>query len=149
MKICRQCGIEKPFGEYYVHPQMADGHLNKCKGCVKIRITKHRGENVDKIRKYDRLRGRTDERKERVSRDRYKYKDKKYEYNRKHREKYPEKYTARNRLHAAVRDGRLEKQPCESCGNEKVHAHHDDYSKPLNVRWLCAVCHGIEHRIYK
>lgn len=39
-----------------------------------------------------------------------------------------------------VRPGR-----CENCGKEcKPHAHHDDYAKPLEVRWLCPPCHRRE-----
>jgi hypothetical protein len=41
----------------------------------------------------------------------------------------------------AVKVGRLVKQPCEVCGDEKVEIHHSDYFDPLNVRWLCFVHH--------
>ncbi len=29
--------------------------------------------------------------------------------------------------------------------NAKVHAHHHDYSKPLDVEWLCKDCHWQQH----
>jgi hypothetical protein len=40
-----------------------------------------------------------------------------------------------------LRRGRLQKQPCLICGNPKAQAHHHDYSKPLEIDWLCQVCH--------
>lgn len=48
----------------------------------------------------------------------------------------------------AIRDGRLEKQPCEVCGEAQVHAHHDDYAKPLEVRWLCSKHHNEWHNVH-
>lgn len=45
-----------------------------------------------------------------------------------------------------VRDKHIEKQPCEICGNKKAEAHHDDYSKPIEVRWLCFKCHRKWHK---
>jgi hypothetical protein len=51
--------------------------------------------------------------------------------------KYPEKYMARYKLRNAVRLGRVHKEPCEICGSLEVESHHDDYSKPLDVRWFC------------
>lgn len=48
-----------------------------------------------------------------------------------------------------IRKGDLIKLPCEVCGtNEKVEAHHDDYSKPLDVRWLCRKHHQEHHRFH-
>ena len=42
--------------------------------------------------------------------------------------------------------GRLIPQPCEECGEpETVHAHHDDYSQPIDVRWLCPKHHREWH----
>lgn len=63
-----------------------------------------------------------------------------------------ENHRRRNRLKAntrattqhAIRDGRLVRMPCEKCGHDKVEAHHDDYSKPFEVRWLCRK-HHLEH----
>lgn len=62
----------------------------------------------------------------------------------KQRAKFPEKYKARTAVSNALRDGRLEKQPCE-CGEVKVEAHHPDYGKPLDVMWMCSKCHGEKH----
>lgn len=47
----------------------------------------------------------------------------------------------------AIDHGNLHKQPCEVCGCGKVEAHHDDYSKPLEVTWLCRTHHREHHRI--
>jgi hypothetical protein len=47
----------------------------------------------------------------------------------------------------AIASGKLKKEPCEVCGTViKVQAHHDDYLKPLVVRWLCKWHHMEHHR---
>lgn len=55
------------------------------------------------------------------------------------------RWTARKLARLAVRRGVLIRQPCEVCGAERVEAHHDDYSQPLNVRWLCPTHHREHH----
>lgn len=58
----------------------------------------------------------------------------------------PVKLRARKTLQYAVSAGKVERLPCEGCGNPDSQGHHDDYSKPLEVRWLCARCHAEHHR---
>jgi ribosomal protein S27AE len=45
----------------------------------------------------------------------------------------------------AIKSGKLDRLPCEVCGAGKVDAHHDDYSKPLEIRWLCRSHHKAHH----
>ncbi len=51
------------------------------------------------------------------------------------------------KVKAAIRRGDLVNPGrCEQCGSDKaVNGHHDDYSKPMGVRWLCQKCHLTWH----
>lgn len=145
MKICRKCDKNLPLGEYYTHPQMADGHLNMCKSCTKKRVHKHRYLNLDKIQEYDRQRGQLEHRKQHNK-----------TRNREHYSNHPSKvaWIKRNKFKRAaqikvgnaIRNGRLIKMACRKCGNPKSEAHHEDYNRPLDVIWLCKDCHGARHR---
>lgn len=52
---------------------------------------------------------------------------------------------ARSIANVAVKRGQLVPKPCEKCGAEPAQKHHEDYSKPLDVIWLCAACHTAGH----
>jgi len=56
---------------------------------------------------------------------------------------------ARFAVKIAVEAGRLTRQPCEKCDNPKSEAHHEDYSQPLNVMWLCRKHHLERHQALK
>ena len=133
MKKCFKCGAEKALHEFYKHKKMADGHLNKCKECTKTDVKTHRREN-DSVREYDKKRYQRPERREYTAL-----------VSREWRIKNPEGYKAHTALGNAVRDKKIIRMPCEVCGNKKSHAHHDDYSKPFEVKWLCALHH---HRLH-
>jgi len=57
----------------------------------------------------------------------------------------PLKTTAHKKVRQAILTGDLIVQPCEKCGNPKTEAHHEDYTKPLDVVWLCSVHHKKRH----
>lgn len=62
------------------------------------------------------------------------------------RSRDPEKIAARNMVRHRIADGRMQRKPCEICLSRNAHAHHDDYSKPLDVRWLCPKHHAEYHK---
>lgn len=130
MKKCFKCGEVKNLSAFYKHKAMSDGHLNKCKECTKEDVKERRRTNP-KVQEYDRLRGNRQD----------------PDYLKQYREKYPNKYKAHNLVNNGIRDGKISsKNSCEECFSEfSVEAHHDDYSKPLDVRWLCALCHKRWH----
>lgn len=134
MKKCFKCKEYKDHSEFYKHPQMADGLLGKCKECTKRDVRKHRFEN-DSVREYD-------TRRHRESRERQlKNQARAHQW----RKDNPEAYKAHTVVKSAIRNKTLFSLSCEICGEFKTHAHHEDYSKPLEVKWLCAKHHARHH----
>jgi hypothetical protein len=64
-----------------------------------------------------------------------------------YRKRHPEKQKAWWTFSNALRDGKLiQPDACSKCGKlGSVDGHHPDYSKPLEVIWLCRACHVLEH----
>lgn len=133
LKTCFKCNTEKPLPEFYPHPMMADGYLNKCKECTKRDVRGHRAAN-DSVREYDRQRANLPHRQELASRIRARW-----------LESHPERRKAHMAVQYALRSGRLERLPCWVCGDEGAEAHHPDYSQPLDVVWLCPLHHRRAH----
>lgn len=62
----------------------------------------------------------------------------------------PQKLRARREVYNACRRGQLIKPGCcEDCQQQfpsrEIHGHHEDYSKPLEVNWVCTRCHERRH----
>jgi ribosomal protein S27AE len=132
-KRCSMCGEVKPLDGFYRKPRRSDGRDSRCKACHNAYVEKRRDPEQVRERKraYDRGRPEALRRKGNA-----------------YRAKHPEKVHAGHVLRRAVREGRIVRpNECEACdASGLVHAHHPDYSKPLEVRWLCPRCHSAEHR---
>ena len=136
-KECFKCKTVKSLDEFYKHKMMADGHLNKCKICTKNDVGNLREENIEKIREYDRKRGKLPHRIE-----------KRNAIVKKWTKDHPDRSRAQQKLRRAVKSGIVKKYPCLICG-EKSEAHHPDYSRPLDVVWLCSAHHKQAHALVK
>lgn len=141
---CRVCGEFKPHSDFYAAKGMASGHQSQCKACAKVKSKENRDRNVDYYQAFDRERGSHPHRKAAVRARAHLY-----------ARRYPaptvtssEKRSANVALNNAVQSGSVVKpNACERCGSDgKIHGHHHNYSKPLEVEWLCQPCHGAEHR---
>lgn len=134
MKYCGSCETDKENNLFGKRKASNDGLSAKCKTCQKV---------YDKARANDphreeqrRIYQQTDEGREAGNKAKAKY-----------RKLNPNKYKAHTIVNNAIRSGKLFTEGCESCGaDDPTHAHHDDYNKPLNVRWLCPLCHSQWHK---
>jgi predicted Zn-dependent protease len=127
-KACKRCGAEKPLADFYKND-------SSCKRCRCDLVTKRRRENPA-VQAYERCRAKQPHRRA-LS----------ISQTKKWRAEHKEKYIAQNAVNNAIRDRRLNRGThCQQCNSEEwLHAHHDDYTKPLEVRWLCAMCHHRHH----
>jgi len=144
VKRCFKCRQLKPLDAFYRHSMMGDGRLGKCIECAKQDVRSNRARRLAQYREYDRLRYMVNPerrienaRREREARMAGKYRARS-EYD-------PQKNRARRAVANAIRAGRMKRQSCEICGLA-AQAHHEDYSKPLDVRWLCSLHHCDRHR---
>lgn len=148
LKTCFKCGIEKSLDAFYKDSRMVDGHLGKCKECAKKDARTNYRRHIEQYRAYERGRAMLPHRI--AARTEYQHTaDGKAAIRRAHVrfcQHNPIKRAAHILCDNAIRGGRLKRMPCEVCGSELAQAHHDDYSKPLAVRWLCTRHHSEWHK---
>ena len=171
-KTCRVCKVEKSLREFYSHPNTKDGRAGICKDCqrqyVQGRYNRKRPvwppghklcprcKKVLPLKKFGVNAARKDGRqvycldcwpafrKFRAQNpiNRWRKSERAVEIHRRN----PLKHRARLYVSLAVKFGDLKPQPCEVCGMSPTQAHHDDYTKPLAVRWLCVQHHNEHHK---
>lgn len=146
-KACASCFQVRPLSEFYTHKTTADKLEPSCKACCRTAA------------KINRLRKQTDH--EWAAKERARCREKTARYRAQGKVwKSPEaakrwakenrhKRTAHIRANSALRSGSIQKPDCCSICCVKtptLEMHHNDYSKPLDVQWLCLACHGLTRR---
>lgn len=147
--FCVICQKEKEATEFY------SSNKSHCKTCIKNRAKKYREEKRDYYREYDRNRPNKTERaknaseyKKRLrSENPEKYDSIYHKARRNYRKNHHEKCIAHDRLAYALETGKIKRpDKCSLCGVSCTpQGHHYDYSKALEVIWLCSKCHSRIH----
>ena len=142
---CNICGTNSDEVAFY------KGVTSRCKDCHKQKVRENRAEKADYYRDYDAKRFQNDP-KVRARHRRYQQTEAGKASMTAARQKWqqdnPDKRAAHVILGNAVQSGRKEKpDTCQVCGSKhrKIHGHHEDYTKPLDVVWCCPQCHHDIH----
>lgn len=158
LKRCYLCQLEKDLSLFSNNCSKKDGKSSSCKSCdlERKRGKKRKRPTTEQNRRHKQTPGairyrQSEKYKESVrARRRRKYRNDP-EYRAKileklRRYKTPEKNRAHKKVGKALKKGKLIKLPCTVCGSSSnVHAHHEDYTRKLDVTWLCASCHSKRH----
>lgn len=123
MATCARCHEEKPREEFHKCSYHSSGINSYCKSCNREQRKIWRKQNPERVMNHTRSQ----------------------------RLKNPEKDRAYASLYMAVKTGKVHKSgSCEMCGKQCfTYGHHYDYSKPLEVTWLCRKCHANIHHSTK
>ncbi len=138
-KTCTVCCLPKPLSGFPKKPKGKYGVAAKCKTCWAAYQRMKRVKNGDVVRAKEREKDRRYRAENRPWMDR----------RRAARKQTPEgrwKQRARDAVLRRIRKGLMVREPCEVCGASPAEGHHDDYDRPLDVRWLCSLHHSQHHR---
>lgn len=150
-KVCSRCLVAKPFDQFSLRSGARLGIRSHCKQCIKFcrdanrdqinaraaelrlqNLEENRVKHLERVHRY-RDRHRSEER------DRSNIRQTTQEY----RDRFRDAHSAHSKLRYHITRGNIIKPTaCSKCGKEgKIEGSHDDYSKPLEVEWLCVTCH--------
>lgn len=135
VKQCK-CGS---YGPFYKDKKRKDGLTFYCRVCCKKQWEEYRLNNREKHRESSRSWYHQGDNK-------IKRRPSNLRHVKAYQSRWPEKKKAKEMLNDRVNRGKIKRDPCVECGNPKTEGHHEDYSKPLEVIWLCTKHHMERHR---
>jgi hypothetical protein len=134
--VNEEVSIKRKTKKAIANKKYRKAHPEKIKNSINSWIDKNRSEYNKKRKKYTLI-------------NREKVLTVKRKSQKKYRKNNPLKTKAHNLINKLLKDKTIFKKPCEVCGELKVNGHHEDYSKPHVVIWLCKDHHAERHRIIR
>jgi hypothetical protein len=148
-KTCSKCGKKKKLEDFYKRPTGRLGVTAHCKKCDNVRSRANYRKNPYECNQKAKEHNRKNPEQKKRQHKRYyeKHKDKINAKIAERNRKYPKRAKAISIVRSALMKGTLVRpSQCSKCDNKKnIQAHHEDYSKPLEIIWLCASCHAGLH----
>lgn len=135
---CQTCG-DSP----YLTPSKIKARNWKCLKCHSEYLKGFKKRNYEKYKDTSRRWRRAHPEADRINYIRRR--EKQARYYKVRRYLHPEIIKARMFLNNQIRSGKIKRLPCERCGSVRSQGHHTDYSKPLEVQWLCQIHHSQVH----
>jgi len=139
VKYCSTCNSVKSTINFHKNKTRSDGLQDYCIECMKIYRREWRNKNFNRIRHKER---------NRAKQYRLNNREKINQKKKKRRKQNPKMLHAQLKVYDAITRTKKLKKPnnCSLCGlTENICAHHEDYSKPLDIIWACAKCHKQIH----
>ena len=154
-RVCRTCLLVKSVAEFPSKGNVAKASTKSCRQCYKSQRLYFAWQSYDRNSKTPEYRARRRVYL-RANRKSPQALARESRHSARYAERYPEKkLTARIVRNALERGEIIRPSTCPICGEAArlgrdgrslIHAHHDNYNKPLGIRWMCVMCHSLEHR---
>ena len=147
MKTCTKCNESKPVEAFRLNTESSDGYAWWCRSCQNKAAELSKRKNKEAYRAKERA--KYARRKAKEKGEGYQVGNPENRANPKGNALDPElkriRHNVRRVTRRAVASGKLVKTPCHVCGEVQVEGHHPDYSRPLDVVWLCRKHHNEVH----
>ena len=140
MKHCYACKTDKPLSDFYKNSSKTDGLSPACKECHKAWRHDHYRRNAEAV-------GISNRRWEKLNPEVHKAYVRKFQKDKYHANKHTGIFGVYHLVKRAIKHGILTPEPCRICKDVNVVAHHEDYSRPLDVLWYCRRHHSRLHDI--
>ncbi len=133
-KRCPGCKASKPLDAFHRNRSKGDGRQGYCKPCCRNCRRTWRKRNPEQARAEEGRRSARSVAQKKAAIREWKI-------------QHPEATRAHDSVYYALKIGKLTRpETCSLCGgNSRLHAHHEDYARPLDVQWLCSRCHQRLH----